>query len=201
MNADGMSRRIRRLALSNMTRRMHRVALRKITTRTWRLSLSLAVAAAIVGGVAMAPMATAQGTGSPLREQARGQRMDPQQMINRRVAMMTQNLSLSSTQQMQIRTILTEERAQLEALRKNAANQRPEDRAAPPPEDGAPGAMRSDRGGPPPEVRAVIDRSEMRIESVLNSRQRITYRQLRQKEQQRQRPDSASHRGERSSDE
>jgi hypothetical protein len=189
MNADDMSRRMRRLALS------------KLSCHTRRLSLSLAVAAAIVGTVGLAPTATAQGTGSPLQDQVRGQRMDPQQMINRRVAMMTQDLSLSSTQQMQIRTILTEERAQLEALRKNAANQRPEDRAAPPLEDGSSGAMRSDRGGPPPEVRAVIDRSEMRIESVLNSRQRITYRQLRQKEQQRQRPDSASHRGERSSDE
>jgi hypothetical protein len=185
----------------DMSRRMRRHVLSKISRRTRRLALTAAIGTAIVGTVAIAPTVSAQGTGSALQDQARGQRMDPQQMINRRVAMMTQNLSLSSTQQVQVRTILTDERAQLEALRKNAANQRPEDRATPPLEDGASGAMRSDRGGPPPEVRAVIDRSEMRIESVLNSRQRITYRQLRQKEQQRQRPDSAFHRGERSSDE
>ena len=171
----------------------------EMSRRIRRLMLGAAIGTAIVGSVVVTPTASAQ-SGSPLQDHARGQRMDPQQMINRRVAMMTQNLSLSNTQQVQIRTILTEERTQLEALRKNAANQRPEDRAAPPPEDGAPGAVRSERGGPPPEVRAIIDRSEKQIESVLNPRQLITYRQLRQKEQQRQHSDSAFHRGARSSE-
>lgn len=138
--------------------------------RTRRLALAATVGTAIVGSIAVAPAVSGQGQYSSPRDRASGVRLDPKQIIDRRVAMMTQNLSLTGAQRTKIRAILTDEQTELEMVRKNAAVQRPEDRAAPPPED--------DRGGPPPEVRAVIDRREKRIEGVLNPQQLVAYHRL-----------------------
>jgi hypothetical protein len=181
-----------------------------MTQRVNRLAFAAATGAALIASLALVPSAFAQGQGAAPqgegREGGRGQRMDPHQMMDRRVAMLTEKLQLNSSQQTKIRAILTDERTQMDALRKNAVN-RQDDRQGPPsdrqrPDSGRAGERgpRGDRGGPPPEVRAIREKTEKQIEGVLNASQLTTYRQLQQqREQERGRRDAEFHKGERTS--
>jgi hypothetical protein len=133
--------------------------------------------------------------------------MDPRQVIDQRMAMMTETLKLDSAQQTRIRSIIADETMEMEALRRNAGGQHAGSggerggrgggrRGSAPPESTGGGEGRGDSGGQSPEAHAIRDRTNKQIEGVLNAQQLTTYRQLFEL-QQRQRPagDSASRRG------
>ncbi len=177
-----------------------------MTQRVNRLAFAAATGAALIASLVLVPSAFAQGQSAPPqgqgREGKRGERMDPQQMIDRRVAMLTEKLQLNSSQQTRIRAIFAEERTQMDALRKNAVNDR---QAAPDgqrPDSGRAGERggRGGRGAPPPEVKAIRDKTTKQIEGVLNASQLTTYRQLQQqREQERARHEAEFHKGDRTS--
>ena len=120
----------------------------------------LALGAALAAGLVLAPQAGAQSEqqGRPDR---RGERMDPQQRLERRVGMMTERLQLSQQQATQIRQILTQEHTQMQALRQKAG-------------DGA------NRESLRPEMQSIRQRTEQQIDGVLTEQQRTTYRELRE---------------------
>jgi hypothetical protein len=179
-----------------------------------RLTLAAVVGAAVVGSVALAP--TAHGQSPQQRGSPDGARMDPRQMIDQRMAKLTETLKLDSAQQTIVRSILADETMEMEDLRKNSGGQRGgggggmrgggrggmrggggggrRGGASPDSTGGAEGRGASE--GPPQEVRAIRDRNNKRIEAVLNPQQLTTFRQLfEQAEQQRPAGDSASRRG------
>ncbi|HEY1952050.1 MAG TPA: hypothetical protein VGG76_04535 [Gemmatimonadaceae bacterium] len=130
------------------------------------------------------------------RGEGRGQ-LDTQQRIDRRVQSMTQDLQLSADQQARIRTILTNESTQMQALRQKNGFQGPQ-RGGERPDGQRPDSARGDRAGAgfggrrqlPPEVKALRDQTEKQIDAVLNSSQRAKYQQLReQREKEHQQHD------------
>jgi hypothetical protein len=166
----------------------------------------LALAAVVVGSIALAPSASAQDP-QPQGPPA-GERMDPRQVIDHRMAILTETLKLDSAQQDRIRSILADETMDMEALRKNAGGQRAGTggqrggrgggrgggrRSSAPPDSTGGGGGRGGSGDQSPEVRAIRDRTNKQIEGVLNAQQVATYRQLfEQQQQQRPGGDSAS---------
>jgi hypothetical protein len=174
--------------------------IRQIPQRARRLAL----AAVVVGSVGLAPSASAQGQDPQRQGPPGGEQMDPRKMIDQRMAKMTETLKLDSAQQSKIRWILSGETVDMEALRKNAGGQRAGTgggrggrgggrRGSAPPDSTGGGEGRGGSGSPPPEVRALRDRTDKQIEGVLNAQQLTIYRQLF--EQQRPSGDSASRRG------
>jgi hypothetical protein len=146
----------------------------------------VAAGAAMIGSFAFASTASAQEQQQQGADRhADGQRMDPAQRAEQRIARMTETLQLNQSQVTRIRAILTDERTQMEAFRKN--NPRPDDRAG---QGAANGGQRPDggqrpeggRGGfggrreLPPELKAIRDKTDKQIESVLNAQQLSTYR-------------------------
>src|SRR6185503_11820122 len=176
----------------------------QITQRVDRVAFAVATGAALIASLALVPSAFAQGQSAPPqqgqgREGGRGERMDPQQRIDRRIAKMTEQLQLNAGQQAKIRSIYNDERTQMEALRKNAGSQGLDDRQGQAPNGqrpdsarGGEGRGRGGRGGPPPEVRAIHDKTEKQIEGVLNATQLAKYRELKQQREQ----ERAKHEGE-----
>ena len=183
----------------------------QIPQRARRLALVTAVGAAVIASVAFAPSAQAQDP-QP-QASTDGARMDPRQMIDLRMARMTETLKLDSTQQDKIRWMLSQEMMAMEDLRKNQGGQRGGG------DSGGGGGRRGGRGGggggrrgggggassdstgsadasPSKEMRAIMDSTNKQIEAVLNPQQLTTFRQLFE-QGQRLRPagDSASHRG------
>jgi hypothetical protein len=134
----------------------------------------LAFGAVLAAGLVLAPQAGAQSEqqGRPGRPE-RAQRMDPQQRLERRVSMLTERLQLSQQQATQLRQILTEEQTQTQALRQKAGG----------------GA---DRESLRPEMQAIRQRTEQRIDGILTEQQRTTYRELREsmRKERRKRPQS-----------
>ena len=190
--------------------------IRQIPQTARRLALAAVVGAAVVGSVALAPSASAQGQDPQRQGAPGGERMDPRQMIDQRMARMTETLKLDSAQQNRIRSIVADETMDMEALRKNSGGQRAGGGGggrsggggggrgggqgggrrggggAPPDSTGG----GSGGGGPSPEVRAIRDRTNKQIEAVLNPQQLTTFRQLfEQGQQQRPAGDTASRRG------
>jgi hypothetical protein len=141
--------------------------------------------------------------------------MDPRQVIDLRMARMTETLKLDSAQQTNIRWMLSQETMAMEELRKNSGGQRGGG------DGGGGGGRRGGRGGgggggggrrggggappdstgseasgPSKEMRAIRDSTNKQIEAVLNPQQLTTFRQLFEQGQQlRPAGDSASHRG------
>jgi hypothetical protein len=123
--------------------------------------------------------------------------MDPRQMIDLRMAKLTETLKLDSAQQTKVRSILADETMEMEQLRARSGGQRAEGGGG-----GRGGGMRGGRGGgrrggapsdsaggggsegPPQEARAIRDRDNKRIEAVLNPEQLTTFRQLFEQPQQ-----------------
>ena len=173
---------------------------RQIPRRARRLVLATVVGAAVVGSVALASSAQGQ---DPQGSRS-GERMDPRQMIDQRMATMTETLKLDSAQQTKIRSMLADEIMAMEELRKNGGGQRGGGGGgrrggrggsrrgggdAPPDSTGS----GSGGGGPSPEVRAIWERTNKQIEAVLNQQQLRTFRQMfEQGQQQRSTGDSAS---------
>ena len=173
------------------------------STTTYSRSLSrarfLAAGTALLAAFALAPQAHAQGaTPDQPRGDQRGQRMDPQQRVDRRVAMLTERLKLSSSQATQIRQVLTQENQQMQALwqehggfpggrfggqRGARGNDQPGDQGRPRrtdtdrPDSAARDSVRT-------VIRAIHDRTE----------QRTAYRELRESQRNGRR---GGHRGER----
>jgi len=173
--------------------------IREIPLGSRRLTLAAVVGAAVVGSVALAPMA--QGQDPQQQGSPSGARMDPRQMIDQRMAKLTETLKLDSAQQTRVRSILADETMEMEQLRERSGGQRAEGGGG-----GRGGGMRGGRGGgrrggapsdsaggtegrggsqgPPREVRAIRDRDNKRIEAVLNPEQLTTFRQLFEQPQQ-----------------
>src|ERR1700674_3966313 len=171
---------------------------RQIPQRARRLAL----AAVVVGSIVLAPSASAQGQDPQRQGPPAGERMDPRQVIDQRMAMMTETLKLDSAQQTRIRSILADETMEMEALRKNAGSQRAGTggqrggrgggrgggrRGSAPPDSTGGGEGRGGSEGQSPEVRAIRDSTNKQIEGLLNAQQLTTYRQLFEQQQQ-QRP-------------
>ena len=188
--------------------------IRQIPQRTRRLALATVVGAAVVGSVALAPSASAQGQDPQRQGPPGGEQMDPRKMIDQRMATMTETLQLDSAQQTKIRWMLANETMAMEDLRKNGGGQRGGGGGggrwkgrwkgggrgggrrggggAPPDSTGG----GSGGGGPSPEMRAIRDSTNKQIEAVLNPQQLTTFRQLfEQGQQKRPAGDSASRRG------
>jgi hypothetical protein len=164
----------------------------QLRPRARRLAVVTAVAAAIVGSFALAPSAQAQDTQQGSSD---GTRMDPRQMIDLRMARMTETLKLDSAQQDKIRWMLSQETMAMEELRKNQGGQRGGG-------DSGGGGGRRGRGGgrrggdassdsttsadagPSREMRALRDSTNKQIEAVLNPQQLTTFRQLFEQGQQ-----------------
>jgi hypothetical protein len=169
-----------------------------IHQRARRLALVTAVGAAVIGSIALAPGVQAQ---DPQQQGSTdGARMDPRQMIDLRMARMTETLKLDSTQQDKIRWMLSQEMMAMEDLRKNQGGQRGGG------DSGGGGGRRGGRGGggggrrggggassdstgsadagPSKEMRAVMDSTNKQIEAVLNPQQLTTFRQLFEQGQQ-----------------
>jgi hypothetical protein len=180
----------------------------QIHQRTRRLTLITAVGTAVVASLALAP--SAHGQDPQPQASSDGERMDPRQMIDLRMARMTETLKLDSTQQDKIRWMLSQEMMAMEDLRKNQGGQRGGG------ESGGGGGRRGGRGGggggrrggggassdstgsqdagPSKEMRAVMDSTNKQIEAVLNPQQLTTFRQLFE-QGQRLRPAGDSARG------
>lgn len=138
----------------------------------------VAAGAAMIGSLAFASTASAQDQQQGGDRPREGQRFDPAQRMERRIARMTETLQLNQSQVARVRSILADENSKMEAFRKN--NPRPDDR----PGAGAPDGQRPDggRGGfggrreLPPELKAIRDNTEKQIEAVLTPQQLSTYR-------------------------
>lgn len=161
-----------------------------------RLALAAIVGAA-VGSVALA--STAQGQDSQQQGSPDGTRMDPRQMIDERMAKLTETLKLDSAQQANVRSIIVDETMEMEELRKKSGGQRPQaggsgrgggggrgggrggghrgGGGAPPDATGS-AEGRGGSEGPPEAVRVISDRANKRIEPLLNQDQLTTFRQL-----------------------
>ena len=178
----------------------------QIPQRARRLAVATVVGAAVVWSVALAP--SAQGQDPQPQGSTDGARMDPRQMIDLRMARMTETLKLDSAQQTNIRWMLSQETMAMEELMKDRGGQRGGG-------DGGGGGRRGGRGGgrrgggdsppdstgsgaagPAKEMRAIMDSTNKQIEAVLNPQQLTTFRQLFEQGQKlRPAGDSASHRG------
>jgi Spy/CpxP family protein refolding chaperone len=119
----------------------------------------LAFGAVLTAGLVLAPQAGAQSEQQGRPE--RGQRMDPQQRLERRLSMMTEKLQLSQSQATQIREILTKENEQMRGLWEKA-------------QGGA------DRESLRPQMQSIREGTEKQIDAVLTEQQRTTYRELRE---------------------
>jgi hypothetical protein len=183
--------------------------IRQIPPGARRLTLAAVVGAGVVGSFALAPTA-AQGQEPQQQDSSEHARMDPRQILDQKMAKLTETLKLDSAQQDKVRSILADQTMEMEDLRKSSGGQRAGGgggrggggggrrgggrRGGGAPPDSAGGAEgRGGSGGPPKEVLAIGDRANKRIEAVLNPQQLTTFRQLF--EQQRPAGDSASRRG------
>ena len=88
-----------------------------------RLS-ALGFAAVVVASAALVPSARAQGQDPQRQGGTPGDRMDPRQVIDLRMAKMTETLKLDTAQQSKVRWIIAAETMQMEALRKNGGGER-----------------------------------------------------------------------------
>jgi hypothetical protein len=194
------------------------MSIRQISHGAQRLTLGAVAGAAVVMSLALAP--TAQGQDPQQQGSPEGARMDPRQMIDEKMAKLTETLKLDSAQQTTVRSILSDETMEMEDLRKNSGGQRAGGggggggggrrggggggggmrggggggrRGSAPPDSTGGAEGRGGSGGPPQEVRAIRDRANKRIEAVLNPQQLTIFRQLF--EQPRPAGDSASRRG------
>lgn len=106
------------------------------------------------------------------------QRMDPAEMVNRRVEMLTKELSLSSDQAAKVKTILTKESEQMRAhFEKN----RPADgRARQRPSQEQREAMRA-------ELAKIREQTNSELANVLNEDQLKKYKDLQEKQRERMR--------------
>ena len=142
----------------------------------------LAVAAALAAGVAFnSPVAAQQGGYERQRSEQGpgGQRMDPQQRLQRRVQQLTERLRLSSAQQGQVRAILQREQAQMEQFRGARGQGRQQGQQQ--------GQQRGDdaqRRQGFEQMRQLRQQTDQQIERVLSGGQVAEYRKLQQERQQ-----------------
>ncbi|HEY1951946.1 MAG TPA: hypothetical protein VGG76_03990 [Gemmatimonadaceae bacterium] len=169
---------------------------RQISLRSRRLVLAGAVAAAATTSLVLVRAAGAQ-TEEPRQGPPSGEQTDPRQIIDRRLAFLTEKLGLDTTQQAKVRSVLADETMQMEALRPGSGGQRGGERGG---GGGGRGGRRRNGGGgaPPdsagggqtrggfgsPEARAIQEKADQQIEAVLTPQQRATYELIRHQQQQ-----------------
>jgi hypothetical protein len=183
--------------------------IRQIHPGARRLTLAAAIGAGVVGSFALAPTATAQGQEPQQQDSSEHARMDPRQILDQKMAKLTETLKLDSAQQDKVRSILADQTMEMEDLRKSSGGQRGggggggggrggrgggggggggmrggggggrRGGGAPPDSTGGRGS-----GGPPEAVHAIRDRANKRIEAVLNPEQLTTFRQIFEQAQQ-----------------
>jgi hypothetical protein len=159
--------------------------------RTARRARLLAVGAVLAGSVLVSAQACAQGQQQEGRERGgrTERRMDPAQRVERRVALLTERLQLSSRRQTEVRQILTEEGEQVQALFPNGRG--PGDFRGPRGQgderrrgdaNRPDSARREEMRAAMEKMRALRERTEQRIDGVLTERQRVAYRELREEQ-------------------
>jgi LTXXQ motif family protein len=129
-----------------------------------------------------APAQAQQGQPNRPRQEQQDARGNRQDRLERRVAQLTERLSLSADQAAQIRRILEEERTQMQALRPSRGEARTQGQARP---EGQARPRDGERRQPSAEVTALRERTQQRVEAVLNDGQRARYRELRQEMESR----------------
>lgn len=110
------------------------------------------------------------------RRGGRAERLDPAQMLDRRVSFLTEQLQLSASQQAQVRSILSEEQTAMQALR-------PRRDADAPRSDERPDSARRDSVRA--QMQSIRQRTNQRLESVLTAEQRAKYAELQKSMQNR----------------
>ena len=188
------------------------MTIRQIPHGARRLTLATVVGVGVVASFALAPAATAQGQEPQQQGSSDAPRMDARQIIDQKMAKLTETLKLDSAQQDRVRSILADQTMEMEDLRKNSGGQRAGGgggggggrrgggggggggmrggggggrRGGGAPPDSTGGAEgRGGSGGPPEAVRAIRDRANKRIEAVLKPEQLTTFRQLFEEPQQ-----------------
>jgi hypothetical protein len=177
--------------------------IRQIPPGARRLTLAAVIGVGVVGSFALAPTA-AQGQEPQQQDSSEHARMDPRQILDQKMAKLTETLKLDSAQQDKVRSILADQTMEMEDLRKSSGGQRGgggggrggrgggggggmrggggggrRGGGAPPDSTGGRGS-----GGPPEAVHAIRDRANKRIEAVLNPEQLTTFRQIFEQAQQ-----------------
>jgi periplasmic protein CpxP/Spy len=122
--------------------------------RSMALGLVVAASGAVLAADLDAQQARERGT------QAR--QYEPTQRIEGHVAKLTERLALSEQQQGQVRSILTQQHDQMQALRSQA------------------GQAGQDRGAAREQMRSIHETTQQQISAVLTEQQRTTYQTLRQ---------------------
>lgn len=159
-----------------------------------RLPRLAAVGAALAIGLFAS---TVDAQGRPQDDDRRGgrsERFDPAQMLDRRVSFLTEQLQLTSSQQTQVRSILSEEMNAMQALRPQGDRgergardiKRDSTRA---PGDARRGERRPENDARRDSVRAQVQqirqRTDQRLANVLNAQQRTKYQELQAQMEQR----------------
>lgn len=130
----------------------------------------IALGAALLGSVAVAPKVHAQQGQPQVQEDRQRRGGDPEERLNRRVSRMTDELKLTTAQAAKVRQILSQEQTEMRALwEKN----RPQG-------DANSGARDANRDAVRAQMKAIHDRTEKQIDGVLTAQQRATYAQLRE---------------------
>lgn len=121
---------------------------------------------------------TVDAQGRPQGDDRRGgraERMDPAQMLERRLSFLTEQLQLSASQQTQVRSILSEEQTAMQALRPR--------RDANAPREARPDSARRDSVRA--QMQSLRQRTSERLERVLTAEQRTRYAELQKTMQDR----------------
>ena len=139
----------------------------------YRLPRLVVMGAALAVGLVASTVGAQNRPEGNDRRGGRGERFNPVQMLERRVALLTERLQLSSSQQTQVRSILTEELKAMQAFRPTGGD------------DARRQENRAQRDSVRTQMRAIRERTEQRIEGVLTEQQRTKYRELRQSMQDR----------------
>ena len=145
-----------------------------------------------IGSLAFAEQVEAQQQGQTRPERSaegrggRGEKLDPAQMVERRVTRLTEELKLTSGQATAVRQILLDEQKQMETLRPEGFGGRgrnPGDSAARGerrvrPDSATMAKMRAQMESSREQMKALRERTDARITAVLSSDQRAAYKEL-----------------------
>jgi hypothetical protein len=127
---------------------------------------------------AAAPVQAQQQEGQR-RPEARAERKDPTQRIERRVQRLDEKLNLSDDQVARIRTILTKESEQMRAhFEKSGFRRDRAEGARPQPNPAVRDSVRA-------QMKAMRDRTDQAVQQVLSADQRTAYQKLQQEMRER----------------
>ena len=134
---------------------------------------------------AVSAPAQAQQTQPRQDRQARAERFDPKQRIERRVEMLDEKLNLDDSQVARIRTILTQESEEMQARFKKGRDGR----------ERAEGQRDAQRDSMRAQMKQFRDRTDAAILEVLNADQKAQYQKLQQERGKRRGGERSERRG------